>query len=194
MNYNNVKFVRSAASGKDFIDDGRKQIVFAGRSNVGKSSVINRLLNRKNFARASATPGKTAHINYFLIDGSVYLADLPGYGYAKVSDAEKLRWAQLMESYFERTDLITAGVLIVDARHKPTADDVMMAQWFKNAGCPLVVLANKCDKCKKSELAASAELIRETLGLDEDDELIIFSAENGEGRGRLCAVIEGFAG
>lgn len=194
MNYNNVKFVRSAASGKDFIDDGRKQIVFAGRSNVGKSSVINRLLNRKNFARASATPGKTAHINYFLIDGSVYLADLPGYGYAKVSDAEKLRWAQLMESYFERTDLITAGVLIVDARHKPTADDVMMAQWFKNVGCPLVVLANKCDKCKKSELAASAELIRETLGLDGDDELIIFSAENGEGRGRLCAVIEGFAG
>ena len=194
MNYNNVKFVRSAASKKDFIDDGRKQIVFAGRSNVGKSSVINRLLNRKNFARASATPGKTAHINYFLIDDSVYLADLPGYGYAKVPDAEKLRWAQLMESYFERTDLITAGVLIVDARHKPTADDTMMAQGGKNVGCPLVVVANKCDKCKKSELTASAELIRETLGLGDGDELIIFSAENGEGRGRLAAVIEGFAG
>ncbi len=190
MNYNNVKFVRSAAAEKDFIDDGRKQIVFAGRSNVGKSSVINRLLGRKNFARASATPGKTAHINYFLIDEQVYLADLPGYGYAKVPDAEKLRWAKLMESYFERTDLISAGVLIVDLRHKPTADDVMMAQWFRGVGCPLVVLANKSDKCKKSETAANAELIRKTLGLGEDDELIIFSAEKGEGRDRLAAAIE----
>ena len=194
MNYNNVKFVRSAAAEKDFIDDGRKQIVFAGRSNVGKSSVINRLLNRKNFARASATPGKTAHINYFLIDERVYLADLPGYGYAKVPDAEKLRWAKLMESYFARTDLISAGVLIVDARHKPTADDAMMARWFKSVGCPLAVLANKADKCKKSELAANVPLIRETLGLDEGDELIVFSAENGEGRGRLAAFIEETAG
>ena len=190
MNYNNVKFVRSAAAKKDFIDDGRRQIVFAGRSNVGKSSVINRLLGRKNFARASAVPGKTAHINYFLIDDAVYLADLPGYGYAKVPDAEKLRWAKLLESYFERTDLISAGVLIVDARHKPTGDDVLMAQWFKGVGCPLIVLANKADKCKKSELAGNAELIRETLGLGEDDELIIFSAEKGEGRDRLAAAIE----
>ena len=189
MNYNNVKFVRSAAE-KDFIDDGRKQIVFAGRSNVGKSSVINRLLGRKNFARASATPGKTAHINYFLIDDQVYLADLPGYGYAKVPDAEKLRWAKLMESYFERTDLISAGVLIVDLRHKPTADDVTMAQWFKSVGCPLVVLANKADKCKKSEIPANAGLIRDTLGLGERDELIIFSAEKGEGRDRLAAALE----
>lgn len=192
MNYNNVKFIRSAASQKDFIDDGRKQIVFAGRSNVGKSSVINRLLNRKNFARASATPGKTAHINYFLIDDSVYLADLPGYGYAKVPDAEKQRWARLMESFFERTDLISAGVLIVDIRHKPTADDVMMAGWFQESGCPLVVLANKSDKCKKSEIETNVEVIRKTLELRESDEIIVFSAEKGEGRARLAAVIETF--
>lgn len=190
MNFNNVKFVLSAASQKDFIDDRRPQLVFAGRSNVGKSSVINRLLNRKNFARASATPGKTAHINYFLIDETAYLTDLPGYGYAKVSGAEKERWAQLMESYFEHRELITAGVLIVDARHKPTADDVTMANWFRQADCPLIVVANKSDKCKKSELAANADLIRETLELEESDELIIFSAEKGEGRDKLAAAIE----
>ena len=169
------------------------EIAFVGRSNVGKSSLLNKLLGRKNLARVSASPGKTTTINFFKGDG-VRLVDLPGYGYAKVPDAEKLRWAKLMESYFARTDLISAGVLIVDARHKPTADDAMMAQWFKSVGCPLAVLANKADKCKKSELAANVPLIRETLGLDERDELIVFSAENGEGRGRLAAFIEETAG
>ena len=133
INYNKAEFIRSAVRPDAFIRDGRPQVTFAGRSNVGKSSVINRLLNRKNFARVGATPGKTTQVNYFLIDNRVYLTDLPGYGYAKVSKEERERWGRLMESYFQAPGLITLGVLIVDARHKPTADDVTM---FSGSGAP----------------------------------------------------------
>ena len=126
INFNRAEFVLSAVRQGAFIRDGRAQVTFAGRSNVGKSSVINRLLNRKNFARVGATPGKTTQVNYFLIDGKIYFTDLPGYGYAKVSKDERERWGRLMESYFQEPGLITLGVLIVDARHKPTADDVTM--------------------------------------------------------------------
>lgn len=113
-----------------------RQVAFAGRSNVGKSSVTNRVVNRKNFARVGASPGKTTQINYFKIDGRLYLVDLPGYGYAKVSKAERDRWGRLMENYFRSAGLIDLGVLIVDARHKPTADDVTMREWFRGSGCP----------------------------------------------------------
>ena len=136
VNFNKVEFIRSAVSPRDFLRDGLPQLAFAGRSNVGKSSVINRLVNRKNFARVGASPGKTSQINYFRLDGAAYLVDLPGYGYAKVSKAERDRWGRLMEDYFARPDLLTLGVLIVDARHKPTADDVTMAGWFYDAECP----------------------------------------------------------
>ena len=139
INFNKAEFVLSAASPQQFIRDGRRQIAFAGRSNVGKSSVINRLLNRKNFARVGASPGKTTQINYFLIDGKVYLVDLPGYGYAKVSKAERDRWGKLMETYFQTAGLLDLGVLIVDARHKPTADDVTMREYFRASGCPMIV-------------------------------------------------------
>ena len=126
VNFNRVEFVLSAASPSGFIRDGLPQLAFAGRSNVGKSSVINRLVNRKNFARVGASPGKTAQINYFRLDKRAYLVELPGYGYAKVSKAERGRWGRLMEAYFA-SGLITWGVMIVDARHRPTADDVTMA-------------------------------------------------------------------
>ena len=184
VNFNQVEFIRSAASPKDFLRDGLPQLAFAGRSNVGKSSVINRLVNRKNFARVGASPGKTSQINYFRLDGAAYLVDLPGYGYAKVSKAERDRWGRLMEAYFA-SGLIAAGVQIVDARHKPTADDVTMANWFYDAGCPLVVVANKLDKLKKSEIAPNLELIRQTLDLREGDVLIPFSAEKGDGKAEL---------
>lgn len=193
MNYNKVEFIKSAASPRDFIRDGRPQAAFAGRSNVGKSSLINSILGRKNFARVGSEPGKTAHVNYFLLDGKVYITDLPGYGYAKVSKAERDRWAVLMESYFGEPDLITLGVLIVDARHKPTADDVTMAEWFKDAGRPFIVAANKIDKCKKSELEANLASIRETLALPESALLIPCSAERGIGRDELRLEIEKLA-
>ena len=182
INLNNAEFVRSAAKPADFPRDTLPQVVFAGRSNVGKSSVINRLLNRKNFARVGAAPGKTTHINYFLIDKKLYLVDLPGYGYAKVSKAEKDRWGRLIEGWFADTELMTLGVQIVDARHKPTADDCTMAEWFKSCGKPFVVVANKLDKCKKSEIEDSLLRIRETFELDKDVKVIPFSAEKGEGK------------
>ena len=188
MNLHNVEFILSAARPADFRRDGLPQIVFAGKSNVGKSSVINRLLQRKNFARVGESPGKTVHINYFLLDRRAYLVDLPGYGYAKVPLAEKQRWAKLMEQYFA-SGLITLGILIVDARHKPTDNDVTMANWFMDSGCRFVVLANKLDKLKKSEVVPNMARIRETLALPEDVRLIPFSAEKGDGRETLVSEI-----
>ena len=191
MNIHNVEFIRSAVSPRDFICGGAPSVAFAGKSNVGKSSVINRLLNRKNFARVGAEPGKTVHINYFLIDKSMYLVDLPGYGYAKVSKTERDRWGRLMEQFFAAEGTVSLGVHIVDARHKPTGDDVTMAEWFRSAGCPVVVVANKCDKLKKSELAPNLALIRETLVLPECVQILPFSAEKGTGREELLTILQG---
>ena len=190
LNFNKTEFVRAAARKEDFLRDGLPQLAFAGRSNVGKSSVINRLANRKNLAYVGASPGKTTQINYFRVDGGAYLVDLPGYGYAKVSKAEKERWGRLMESYFQdEGGLITLGVQIVDIRHKPTADDVTMYSWFRDSGCPSVVVANKLDKLKKSQVEPALALIRETLELPEDALLIPFSAEKGTGREELIRAL-----
>ena len=184
LNTQRAEFVRSAASSRDFLRGPLPQVAFAGRSNVGKSSVINRLLQRKNFARVGDKPGKTVHVNYFVIDRKCYLVDLPGYGFAKVSQQEKDRWGRLMEDYFaaQRIDL---GVLIVDYRHPPTNNDITMANWFLDSGCPFVVVANKMDKLKKSELKPNLEVIRRDLGLPDSCPVIPFSAEKGDGREEL---------
>ena len=143
LNFSKVEFLRSAAKRADFLRDGRPQFAFAGRSNVGKSSVINRLAGRKNLAYVGASPGKTTQINYFLVDRGAYLVDLPGYGYAKVPKAEKERWAKLMESYFQdEGQLITVGVLIVDSRHSHTENDLTRLRWFRESGCPEIVVSN----------------------------------------------------
>jgi GTP-binding protein len=189
VNLNKAEFIKSAAAPDGFIRDGRPAVVFAGKSNVGKSSVINRVLNRRNFARVGEAPGKTIHVNYFLIDEKLYFIDLPGYGYAKVSQAERQRWAGLMEAFFSDAGRASLGVMIVDSRHKPTADDISMADWFKASGMPLTVLANKCDKLKKSELEPNLALIRETLALPESVPLIAFSAQSGAGRDALMTEI-----
>lgn len=188
MNLNNAAFLISAASPKDFPKERYPEIAFAGKSNVGKSSVINRLLNRKNFARVGEKPGKTIHINYFLIDRSCYFVDLPGYGYAKVSQGEKERWAGLMEDYFA-SDRIDLGILIVDARHAPTQNDLTMANWFLESECPFLVLANKLDKLKKSEIQQNMQTIRDVLELPADCPVIPFSAEKGTGREELLSCI-----
>lgn len=193
VNLHNAEFLRSAVKEADFPHDALPQIVFAGKSNVGKSSVINKLLNRKNFARVSAQPGKTIHINYFVIDKKLYLVDLPGYGYARVSKAEQQRWGTLMETYFAM-DLLTLGVQIVDIRHKPTRDDVTMADWFRASGKPWVVIANKLDKIKKSQLAGNLAVIRQTLLLPEEVPVIPFSAEKGDGRDEVLEMMFAYAG
>ncbi len=189
INLNKVEFVRSAASEKQFIRSSVPSVVFAGKSNVGKSSVINRILNRKNLAHVGNTPGKTVHVNYFIVDGRLYLVDLPGYGFANVARSEKDRWSALMESFFAEPDSITLGVFIVDARHSPTKDDVRMAKWFQNAECPYVVVANKLDKLKKSEIDANLAQIREVLEMRDADVLIPFSAQTGQGREALLSEI-----
>lgn len=191
LNFGKAEFVRSAANRESFLRDGMPQLAFAGRSNVGKSSVINRILGRKNLAYVGASPGKTTQINYFLVDQKAYLVDLPGYGYAKVSKAEKERWGRLMDSYFqEEQGMITAGVLIVDIRHKPTANDVVMHEWFRQTGCPEIIVANKLDKLKKSQVEPALALIRETLELWEEDVLVPFSAEKGTGKEELLQILD----
>jgi len=190
INLHNAEFLRSAVKRGDFPIDGLPQIVFAGKSNVGKSSVINKLLGRKNFARVSAQPGKTVHINYFIIDGKMYLADLPGYGYARVSKAEQQRWGALLEDYFS-LGLLTMGVQIVDIRHKPTRDDVTMAEWFRASGKPWIIIANKLDKIKRTQLDVCLSEIRETLRLADEQTVIPFSAEKGSGREEALSLIFG---
>lgn len=190
LNFGKAEFVRSAASPEQFLRDGLPQFVFAGRSNVGKSSVINRLLGRKNLAYVGSSPGKTTQINYFRVDRRAYLVDLPGYGYAKVSRAEKERWGRLMERYFQdEGSLITTGVLIVDIRHKPTVDDMTMHAWFRETGCPEIVVANKLDKLKRSQVESAFALIRETLELTAADTLVPFSAEKGAGKEELIRLL-----
>jgi len=188
MNFNNVEFLISAAAPKDFPGSLLPEIAFAGKSNVGKSSVINRILNRKNFARVGDKPGKTIHVNYFTVDKTCYFVDLPGYGYAQVSQSEKARWGKLMEDYFA-AGRITLGVLIVDYRHAPTNNDITMARWFIDSGCPFVVVANKMDKLKKSEIEPNLITIREDLELPEGTVIIPFSAEKGNGKDELVRMI-----
>ena len=192
MNFQKVEFLISAASPKDFPKNRLPEIAFAGKSNVGKSSVINRILQRKNFARVGEKPGKTIHVNYFTVDSKCYFVDLPGYGFAKVSASEKARWGKLMEDYFA-ANRIDLGVMIVDYRHPPTNNDITLANRFIESGCPFVVVANKMDKLKKSELEPNLKTIREDLALPEGTPVIPFSAEMGNGREELVRLILGAA-
>lgn len=177
INLHNAEFVKSAADGRSFICDELPKVAFAGRSNVGKSSTINALLNRNRLARVSENPGKTAHVNYYLIDGAAYLVDLPGYGFAKVSKTERERWGHMMEEYFnDRANNLKLCVLIVDARHKPTADDRRMCDYFRQCGYPFMVIANKADKLKKSEIEAQRGVISEALTLDPSEPPVFYSA------------------
>ena len=190
LNLHNAEFIRSAVKQSDFPDDNLPQIVFAGKSNVGKSSTINKLLGRKNFSRVGNQPGKTVHINFFEIDKKAYFVDLPGYGYAKVSKSERDRWGKLIDTYFA-SGLITLGIQIVDMRHKPTKDDQTMARWFLGTEMPFIVIANKLDKLrKKSEREENIKVIRETLLLPDDVPVIAFSAEKGDGKEEVLEIIQ----
>ena len=189
MRFEPAEFVKSAGNKSGFIRDERPCVVFSGTSNVGKSSVINCLLGRKNLARVGSAPGKTTNVNYFLVGGAVWFVDLPGYGYAKVPKAERDRWAGLMEDFFAEPERITLGVQILDGRHKPTELDCMMNALFENCGCPRVVVANKWDKLKKSEMESNLAMIRVTLELPEDVILLPFSAEKRTGKQELMGIV-----
>ena len=181
MNLNNASLLISAVKESQYPKTKMPEVAFAGRSNVGKSSFINKILNRKNLARTSGKPGKTATINFYNIDNTLMLVDLPGYGYAEVSKAEKEKWAEMINHYLYTRENLMTTFLVVDSRHKPSADDLKMYEFLKdNQGC-VIVIATKVDKVKKSELEKNLELIKTSLSLDEDDVLIPFSAEKGVG-------------
>ena len=189
INFNKVEFILSAASEKQFVRDGMPQLAFAGRSNVGKSSVINRLVNRKNFARVGASPGKTSQINYFKIDGKLYLVDLPGYGYAKVSNADRERWDDLINSYFEAPRHHTLLVQLLDCRHAPSADDLQMLRYLHYHRIPYVVALTKADKLKKSQLAKTQEDFENICRPYGCQKVVLTSGENGYGIPELQAVL-----
>lgn len=189
MKFDPAEFVKSAGNKAGFLRDGRPRVVFSGKSNVGKSSVINCLVNRKNLARVGSAPGKTTNVNYFLVANAVWFVDLPGYGYARVAKTERERWGQLMEDFFADPENLSFGVQIVDGRHKPTELDVMMSELFAGCGCPRVVVANKWDKLKASEKEPNLALIRETLALPEEVPLLPFSAEKRTGKQELMRII-----
>lgn len=179
------EFITSAVKKSQYPIDGRIEIAFVGRSNVGKSSIINALTNRRKLAKVSQTPGKTRLINFFLINDDFYLVDLPGYGYAKVSKKEKESWGKTIETYLNGREELKRVVLLVDSRHKPTADDVLMFNWIKHYGYEAIVVATKSDKLSNNEIPKSRKLIKETLKLTEDDEFYFFSSLNKKGRDDL---------
>ena len=189
LNFNKAEFVRSAGEPKDFLRDGLPQFAFAGRSNVGKSSVINRLVGRKNLAYVGASPGKTTHINYFLIDDKIYFTDLPGYGYAKVSNADRERWDDLINSYFEAQRHHTLLVQLIDCRHAPSADDIQMLQYLHYHNIPFVVALTKADKLKKSQLAQTQEEFEKLCLPYGCQKVVLTSGESGYGIPELQAVL-----
>ncbi len=196
MNINKTVFIKSVASQRDFPKDLKKQILFAGKSNVGKSSTINALVGRKNFARVSAKPGKTVFVNLFDVDKSFWLVDLPGYGFSLTSEAERQRYSKLIDDYFaDQSCKVARLYIIVDARHEPTNNDCNMVTYARECNLPMTIIANKIDKLKPSQIQPSIDLIRETLELTDEDLIIPFSAEKGTNKGLIIddikrAVIE----
>lgn len=190
MNIHNVSLTISAVRPNQYPDTGYMEFAFAGRSNVGKSSLINKLLNRKSLARVSGTPGKTATINFYNVDDTIYLVDLPGYGYAQRSKTEVEKWGRMMEDYLANRAPLVQTILLADSRHKPTKDDIQMAEWIRHYHDRLIVVATKTDKLKKSEMESNFARIWETLEMGEDDILVPFSIKDDEGKYTVWDMIE----
>lgn len=190
MNIHNVNLTVSAVRPSQYPKMGLPEIAFAGRSNVGKSSMINKLLNRKQLARVSGTPGKTVTINFYNIDDTIHLVDLPGYGYAARSKDEIKKWGNMMEDYLRDREELIKTVLLVDSRHAPTKDDIMMLEWLRaydDSG--VIVIATKIDKLKKSQIEDNLNMIWDTLELCEDDVLVPFSTKDDEGKFTVWDII-----
>lgn len=182
MNIHNVSLTVSAVRKNQYPQTDMPEFAFAGRSNVGKSSLINKLLNRKSLARVSAKPGKTATINFYNIDDKIHLVDLPGYGYAVRSKEEIEKWGKMIEDYLHTREQLVQTILLVDSRHAPTKDDIIMADWIRNFNDRLIVIATKTDKLKKRELEKNLNIIYDTLQLGDDDILVPFSTADDEGK------------
>ncbi|MBC2579817.1 ribosome biogenesis GTP-binding protein YihA/YsxC [Clostridium sp. DJ247] len=190
MEIKQAEFITSAVVASQYPTDNRDEIAFVGRSNVGKSSLINTLTNRRKLVKVSGTPGKTRLVNFFLINNGFYFVDLPGYGYAKVSKVEKESWGKVIETYLLKREQLKKIILLVDCRHKPTADDVTMYNWIKYYNYRTVIVATKIDKLTKNELQRNLKVIRETLNIDPEDQLLTFSSLKKYGKEELLDVIE----
>ena len=191
INTNNVKLLISAVRKDQYPATAIPEIALVGRSNVGKSSMINKVLNRRNFAHVSATPGKTATINFYEIDEKLMIVDLPGYGYATRSKEEIEKWGTMIDEYLNTRAQLMQVVLLVDSRHKPTKEDIMMLEWVRYRSDYAVVFATKCDKLSKKQLEQNLELIVDTLDLQEGDVLIPFTTKSLEGAENFWEYIYG---
>ncbi len=190
MKVNKIEFITSAFSQKDFPNNNLPEFAFSGRSNVGKSSLINTLLNRKNVAHTSSTPGRTQSINFFNIDDKLFFVDLPGYGFARVPENVKKSWGDLINGYLYNRPNLAGIIQIVDARHKPTTDDRIMVNWLKATNLPSLIVATKVDKISRGQRNKQEKLIRDTLLIDSSNlEFAYFSAQTGEGKDRVSGFI-----
>jgi GTP-binding protein len=186
------EIVISAVKPEQYPETDLPEFALAGRSNVGKSSFINKMLNRKGLARISSKPGKTQTLNFYLINEILHFVDVPGYGYAKVSKSERAAWGKMIETYITSREQLKAVVQIVDLRHPPSKDDVMMYDFLKHYEIPCIIIATKADKIPKGKWQKHLKVIRETLDLDKNDQMILFSSETGQGKDQAWALLQSF--
>jgi GTP-binding protein len=192
MKVTSSDIVISAVKPEQYPETDLPEFALAGRSNVGKSSFINKMLNRKGLARISSKPGKTQTLNFYLINEILHFVDVPGYGYAKVSKSERAAWGKMIETYLTSREQLRAVVQIVDLRHPPTEDDVMMYDFLKHYEIPCIIIATKADKIPRGKWQKYLKVTKETLDLDENDHLIVFSSETGEGKDKAWSVLQSF--
>jgi GTP-binding protein len=190
MKVNQAEFVISAVGPDQYPPDALPEIALAGRSNVGKSSLINRMINRKNLARTSSTPGKTQTLNYYRINEALYFVDFPGYGFAKVSKSMREQWGKMIERYLLEREPLKLVMQIIDLRHPPSKDDQAMYEWLLHYGVPICVVATKADKIPKGKWPAHLKVVKETLHMDPTHPLVLFSSESGLGKDELWGIIE----
>ena len=192
MKINKAEILISGVSTEHYPKDKLPEIALAGRSNVGKSSFINRMIQRKSLVRTSSKPGKTQTLNFYKINQAFYFVDVPGYGYAKVSKQERDKWGGMMEEYFQSRETLKVVVLITDIRHKPTKDDVQMYKYLKHFGLSVLIIATKLDKIPKNKRASHLKRSKETFNIDSDDHVIPFSSETGEGKDAAWGLLKGY--
>lgn len=190
MKVNNVELVISAAKPHQYPDIGLPEFALAGRSNVGKSSFINRMIGRKSMARISSKPGKTQTLNFYKIEDTLFFVDVPGYGYAKVAKTERAAWGPMIETYMTDRPQLAACIHIVDLRHAPSADDVAMYDFLKHNEIPAIVIATKADKIPKGKWQKHVKIVKETLDFDPLDEMIVFSSETGLGKDEVWKAVK----
>lgn len=190
MEVNNVSLATVAVKYSQYPIDGKTEIAFVGKSNVGKSSLLNTLINRKALARTSGQPGKTRTINFYNVEDKLYFVDLPGYGYAKISKTEQEKWASMIESYLKNRAQLKYIIMLIDIRHEPGANDKMMYEWLKHYGFQVIIVATKKDKIGRNQVARNLSIIRKSLNLDKAEVLLSFSSENKQGKEELWNVID----